>query len=115
MTERHHNRDELQHHFVLHHIGIEDLGAPHLEQVKELAGILDASKKKGEKLAVHCLAGIGGRTSTMLMAAHMLKGEALRDLQALLSSRILPLFLRDHRAISSIPLRLRPAAHRGLL
>ncbi len=77
LTERHHAREELQKHFDVHHLSIEDLNAPRLEQAHEMAEILKKSDDK--KIAVHCLAGIG-RTSTMILAAHMLLGEDLGKL-----------------------------------
>ncbi|OYW07389.1 MAG: 50S ribosomal protein L13 [Acidobacteriia bacterium 12-62-4] len=40
-----------------------------------MAEIVTAANKNKEKLAVHCLAGIG-RTSTMLIAAHILMGKS---------------------------------------
>lgn len=79
LTESHHLKEELQSHFDLHHIGIIDMGAPTLDQAKQLADILDQTEQRQEKVAVHCLAGIG-RTSTMLMAAKILRGEKLEDL-----------------------------------
>jgi protein-tyrosine phosphatase len=35
--------------------------------------------ERGENVAVHCLAGLG-RTTTMLIAAYLVQGYALRDL-----------------------------------
>lgn len=76
LTEAHHAKDDLSPHFDLHHISILDMGAPTLEQAHELKVILEEADKSGEKIAVHCLAGIG-RTSTMLMAAELLRGKKL--------------------------------------
>lgn len=86
LTEDHHNKDLLKGHFALHHIGIKDLGAPSLEQAHELAELIKAARKDQETIAVHCLAGIG-RTSTMLMAAHILLGENFQDMQSLLRKK----------------------------
>ncbi len=86
LTERHHQKDILGSHFSTHHISIVDLGAPNLDQAKHLAEIVTAANKNKEKLAVHCLAGIG-RTSTMLIAAHILMGESLRDLEVLIAKQ----------------------------
>lgn len=86
LTEHHHNRDVLRDHFQLNHIAINDLGAPQLEQAKELAELIQQAKQQSEKLAVHCLAGIG-RTSTMLIAAHMLLGETYDDLKTRINER----------------------------
>lgn len=83
LTERHHQAEELKNHFALQHISIEDLNAPQLEQAHQLVEILKA--RKGG-LAVHCLAGIG-RTSTMLMAAHILMGEAPEEMEALVKKQ----------------------------
>ncbi len=79
LTEEHHQNDVLKEHFETHHISINDLGAPTVDQVRQLRTILDSTTDRKKPLAVHCLAGIG-RTSTMIMAAHMLRGESLEDL-----------------------------------
>lgn len=81
LTEKHHSKDFLQDHFDLHHLSIEDLGAPSFEQAEHLAEIVKKARIDQEKLAVHCLAGIG-RTSTMLMAAYILLGEKLEHMKA---------------------------------
>lgn len=86
LTERHHSRDLLAAHFDLHHLGIEDLNAPSLEQVHDFAEVIQRSMQSKEILAVHCLAGIG-RTSTMLMAAHLTMGVPMHELQALIAQR----------------------------
>lgn len=86
LTERHHNQEDLQQHFQATHISINDLDAPTLEQVHQLAEILRQAKKKREKVAVHCLAGIG-RTSTMLISAHMVLGEKLGQLKELIAKQ----------------------------
>ncbi len=79
LAEKHHDKDYLKNHFQLHHLAIEDLGVPKIEQVYQLAQLLEEADSKKEKIAVHCLAGIG-RTSTMLMASRLLKGENLENL-----------------------------------
>ncbi len=81
LTEKHHSKDFLQEHFDLHHLSIEDLGAPSFEQARQLAEIIKKARMDQEKLAVHCLAGIG-RTSTMLMASFILLGEKLEHMNA---------------------------------
>lgn len=86
LTEHHHHKAELENHFNLLHISINDLGAPQTEQVLILADTLDKVIKSKEKIAVHCLAGIG-RTSTMLMAAHMALGESGENLEQLLKKQ----------------------------
>jgi len=79
LTEIHHNTDVLEEHFQLHHFSIEDLNAPSLEQVREMGEIIKAAKQDREPLAIHCMAGIG-RTSTMIIAAHIALGEKLDGL-----------------------------------
>ncbi len=81
LTENHNHKDELQEHFNVHHLAIEDLNAPQFEQALQLAEIIRNTDEKG--LVVHCMAGIG-RTSTMLMAAHLVLGEELESLKTLL-------------------------------
>jgi protein-tyrosine phosphatase len=86
LTEYHHHKEILVDHFKLHHLGIEDLGAPTRDQAHHLAKVIDESRQSGEILAVHCLAGIG-RTSTMLLAAHMILGENLDELKRKIASK----------------------------
>lgn len=78
LTEDHHLRDDLANHFQLDHISIVDMGAPTKIQAQQLAEILEVSEKNGQRLAVHCLAGIG-RTSTMLLAAEIIRGKPFED------------------------------------
>lgn len=80
LTEQHHQKEDLQSHFELHHLAIEDLNAPRLEQVVHLADLIQNAQANGTKLAVHCMAGIG-RTSTMLTAAHLVLGENFESLK----------------------------------
>lgn len=80
LTEHHHHKNILDSHFSTYHISIADLSAPNREQVSALAKILKTALPKKEKLAVHCLAGIG-RTSTMLVGAHIIMGESFKDLE----------------------------------
>ena len=86
LTEQHHQKDILQNHFDLHHFSIQDLGAPKVEQVRELAGVISYAQGKNEIIAVHCLAGIG-RTSTMLLGAHVLLGESPDELAKRIKER----------------------------
>ncbi|MCB9072534.1 MAG: dual specificity protein phosphatase family protein [Bdellovibrionaceae bacterium] len=81
LTEDHLNRDILKNDFQLHHFSIKDLHAPSFEQVQEMAEIIRKAKAHQQPLGVHCLAGIG-RTSTMIIAAHMVLGETLATLLA---------------------------------
>lgn len=84
LTEQHHGKHFLQDHFELHHISIEDLNAPNVDQVHQLANVIQDAQRAGQKMAVHCLAGIG-RTSTMLMSAHLVLGESFGDLKTRLA------------------------------
>jgi len=86
LTEHQHNKEFLQSNFDLYHISIEDLNAPNLKQAQQLAEIIKESRGSNKGLVVHCLAGIG-RTSTMLMAAHILMGESSKDLELLLKKQ----------------------------
>lgn len=79
LTEKHHSAEILKDTFALHHISIQDLCAPTRDQAEYLADVIKSSRGRGDKLAVHCLAGIG-RTSTMIIAAHVLLGEKLEIL-----------------------------------
>lgn len=81
LTEAHHAKDRLSRSFDVHHISIVDMGAPTRDQAHELAKILDLAEHEQEAVAVHCLAGIG-RTSTLLIAAEMLRGKQTNDLLA---------------------------------
>jgi hypothetical protein len=81
LTEAHHDKEALGAHFDTHHFSIGDLEPPRLEQVQQLSELIRAAKKNHEKIAVHCLAGIG-RTSTMIIGAHLLMGEKLEPLKA---------------------------------
>lgn len=78
LTEDHHMKEYLSNHFQLDHISIVDMGAPTQVQAQQLAKILDITENQGDRLAVHCLAGIG-RTSTMLMAAEIIRGKSFED------------------------------------
>jgi protein-tyrosine phosphatase len=86
LTEHHHHKDILADHFELHHLGIADLGAPTREQAHQLAEVVERAEEDREIVAVHCLAGIG-RTSTMLLAAHLILGENLDDLKRRIAER----------------------------
>lgn len=86
LTEKHHNSEKLSDHFETHHFSIGDLTAPAFEQVVEMAEVVNRTKKDREPMAVHCLAGIG-RTSTMLIASHLVLGEKLENLLPILSLR----------------------------
>lgn len=59
-----------------HRVPIEDAHAPTLDQVREVAELLGSAEQAGERVMVHCLAGIG-RTTTILCAAAVLRGAPL--------------------------------------
>ncbi len=75
------DHDILCEHFTLHHFPIKDIAPPSPDQVYALAERLHAALVAEQKVAVHCLAGVG-RTTTMLVAAHLVQGYALQDLKA---------------------------------
>jgi hypothetical protein len=86
LTEHAHQHEVLGPHFGLTHISIQDMHAPSVEQAHALAEVIRVARRRGEKVAVHCLAGIG-RTSTMLMAAHMILGEPFESVLQTIRSR----------------------------
>jgi protein-tyrosine phosphatase len=79
LTEHPMDVDHLDGQFTLYHLPIEDVSPPTHEQVYTLASLLAAAFESGENVAVHCLAGLG-RTTTMLIAAHLVQGYTLPDL-----------------------------------
>lgn len=81
LTEHHHGEEVLSDHFTTHHIPILDLHAPQAEQAHILKEIFVKALNSGETLAVHCMAGIG-RTSTMILAAHILMGHDYHTIEA---------------------------------
>ncbi len=91
LTEKPNQHEILTEHFNLHHLPIDDLTAPKFEQALQLSEIIKANKLQSQSTAVHCMAGIG-RTSTMIVAAHLLLGEPLDSLLAELKIRN-PFFL----------------------
>ena len=86
LTERPHKREILEKHFAIHHFSITDLEPPKLDQVLQFAALIETLRGRGEKMAVHCLAGIG-RTSTMIIAAHLALGEKVDDLRQRIAHR----------------------------
>lgn len=80
LNELHHNEAIMTKHFRAHHFSIVDLGPPTFEQASELAQVMKSELAAGHRMAVHCLAGIG-RTSTMIMAAHILMGESPSEVE----------------------------------
>jgi protein-tyrosine phosphatase len=86
LTETHHQKDELETYFEVVHIPIADLGAPQFEQALELSQLIKDSILNKKRMVVHCMAGIG-RTSTMLIAAHLILGDRFEDLKLLLAKQ----------------------------
>lgn len=86
LTEVHHHKEIMHTHFDAHHFAIDDLAAPEKHQAESLAEILSKAAQKNDRVAVHCLAGIG-RTSTMIMAAHILMGEDRESVKQYLRTR----------------------------
>ena len=69
----------LKQYFTVHHLPIEDVSPPTHDQVYAFVELLNAAFSAGANIAIHCLAGLG-RTTTMLMAAHLVQGYSLHDL-----------------------------------
>ena len=67
--------------FQVHHMPVGDFGAPENTQVLRFCELVDAAAEKGERVMVHCLAGIG-RTGTFL-ASYLMWKEGLTARQAL--------------------------------
>lgn len=64
----------------IHHLPVDDTRPPTKDQVLAFADVLEDVYANDKRLVVHCMAGVG-RTSTMLMAGHMLRGETLPELR----------------------------------
>lgn len=80
LTEKHHHKDYLAGHFETHHLPVDDLHSPSPEQIEHVAELITRAKNNRHALGIHCLAGIG-RTSTTLIAAHLLLGEKFEQLK----------------------------------
>lgn len=89
LTEEVRNHEVLRQHFSIHALPIADVGVPTVGQVQELARIFKAHAD--ESIGVYCLAGLG-RTSIMLMGAHMVNGEPFEKLRAEIA-RVNPAFV----------------------
>lgn len=64
----------------VHHIPVDDLTPPTRDQVRSFAELLERAEQDGRGLVAHCLAGIG-RTSTILMAGHLVRGHDLQQVR----------------------------------
>jgi atypical dual specificity phosphatase len=67
--------------FKVHHLPVIDFAAPENTQVLRFCQLVDEAAAKGERVVVHCLAGIG-RTGTFL-AAYLMWRDGLTSRQAL--------------------------------
>jgi hypothetical protein len=76
LTEHANDFEFLGMSFEMHHIPIADVGVPTLDQAESFANIIRDSQKT--PTAVYCMAGLG-RTSIMLMASCLLRGDAWKD------------------------------------
>ena len=86
LTENHNQKDELAKHFDLHHLAIDDMNPPTFEQAQQLAEIIRQSRAQNKNVVVHCMAGIG-RTSTMIISAHLILGENFDELKTLIQTQ----------------------------
>ncbi len=70
--------DEEEVGFSVLHEAVNDFGAPTLEQLHAIVKWIDAKITRGEKVVVHCFAGIG-RTGTALIAYLLYKKHDFED------------------------------------
>jgi hypothetical protein len=63
----------------IHHLPVEDTTPPTRDQAEAFARILDQADSHERRLVVHCMAGIG-RTTTILVAGHLLRGRRLGEM-----------------------------------
>lgn len=64
----------------VHHFPVDDTRPPAREQVEAFASVLDQVYTRDQRMVVHCMAGIG-RTTTILLAGHLLRGERLASMK----------------------------------
>ena len=60
----------------VHHFPVDDTTPPDRGQAEAFAEVLDRVYRDGERMVVHCMAGIG-RTTTIIVAGHLLRGGRL--------------------------------------
>jgi protein-tyrosine phosphatase len=63
----------------VHHLPVEDTTPPTRAQAETFANILDRANAKNQRMVVHCMAGIG-RTTTIIVAGHLLRGARLGEM-----------------------------------
>lgn len=68
------------------HFPIDDMGAPELEPTKRLVEQIESAIQRGERVVVHCLAGLG-RTGTILASVLIARGYDATSALAELRSR----------------------------
>lgn len=83
--------EPLNHHllngsFEVYHFPVEDVTPPSHEQVYAFASILHTALDAGKNVVTHCLAGVG-RTTTLLVAAHLVQGYSWPELARWVQAR----------------------------
>ena len=87
LNERSLNRAVLRSEGIeYHHFSIPDFTAPSPEEVDRFVGVVEDAERRGERVAVHCTAGLG-RTGTMLACYLVRRGlgaeEAIQQVRRL--------------------------------
>jgi predicted protein tyrosine phosphatase len=60
----------------VHHLPVDDTTPPRRDQAEAFAEVLDRVYRDEQRMVVHCMAGIG-RTATIIVAGHLLRGGRL--------------------------------------
>ena len=76
----------LLHGMVYLHLPYEDMTPPSMELIAEFNGLLDGAFANNEKVAVHCMAGLG-RTGTLIACYLVSTGMSADDAIGLVRSR----------------------------